>query len=318
MPTLPGRGSTQTLTGAPPRSYDPIFGGLPQVPAPGATAATAIGSNIGNLGSLYNLAGGINQFNTAALQGGLASGLPGYAGMLGQSSSNILSNLKGQLPPDVINLIAQQGAERGIATGSPGSPNADAAYLRALGLTSLDLQGRGESQLTSAIGRTPVAQPFNLASMLTSPEQQQEAAMAANLYGAAPVPSRAATAGIGAFESGLGAGGRAVGGSVNYGGGGLGFGGPGDPFLDMYNAPDFGHYGGPALYGSGADAAGGAPNAQAYQNWFAQAGQWGTGGQAGAAGSPFEPTGNQQDYMPMGMGEGMGGLQTDEELFGGF
>lgn len=229
--------SGNTLPGAPPRSWDPTYGGLPQVPAPGATAGTAIGSNIGNLGSLYHLAGGVNQFQENALLGNLSAGLPQYGALTAASSGNIMSNLKGQLPPDVINLIAQQAAERGIATGSPGSPNSDAAYLRALGLTSLDLQQKGESELTGAIGRTPVAQPFDLSRMMITPEQEQEAAMAANLYGAAPVPSRAATAGIGAFSSGLGAGMGAVGpGSVDYRMG-PGTGGPGDWAMSMYNAP---------------------------------------------------------------------------------
>jgi hypothetical protein len=322
MTSYGGGGSSGTLTGAPPFNWDPTFGGQPQVPAPGATAGTAIGSNIGNLGSLYNLAGGINQFNTQALQGGLAAGLPGYQGMLGQSSANIMSNLNGQLPPDVLALISQQGAERGIATGSPGSANSNAAYLRALGLTSLGLQQTGEQELTGAIGRTPVAQPFNLSSMLTTPEQNQEAAMAANLYRSAPVPRNAATAGIGAFNSGMGAGAGAFGPSVNYGGGGLGFGGAGDPFMSMYNAPDFGGYSGGPLQGSGTDPGGGAPGPQAYNNWFSQfGGLGGTTMQAGGGGapaSPFEPTGNQQDYMPMGMGEGQGGLQTVDELLGAF
>lgn len=54
------------------------------------------------------------------------------------------SQLQGQLPPDVINEIAQRAAERGVATGSPGGPGANAAYLAAIGRSSLDLVGQGQ------------------------------------------------------------------------------------------------------------------------------------------------------------------------------
>lgn len=54
------------------------------------------------------------------------------------------SQLRGQLPTDVINQIAQRAAERGVATGSPGGPGANAAYLAAIGRSSLDLVGQGQ------------------------------------------------------------------------------------------------------------------------------------------------------------------------------
>lgn len=59
-------------------------------------------------------------------------------------SGLVESQLRGQLPPDVINQIAQRAAERGVATGSPGGPGANAAYLAAIGRSSLDLVGQGQ------------------------------------------------------------------------------------------------------------------------------------------------------------------------------
>jgi hypothetical protein len=120
--------------------------------------------------------------------------LPNYGAMTGQSSQNILSLLQGQVPQDVANQIAQMGAERGVGTGSIGSPNSNSALLRSLGLTSLGLQQQGEGELTGAVQRTPTGQQFNPASFLVSPEQAQESQSLANLYSAAPDPTQNALA----------------------------------------------------------------------------------------------------------------------------
>ena len=92
--------------------------------------------------------------------------LPNYANMVGSRTENISQQLRGQLPQDVINQIGQQAAERGISGGSPGSPNANAAYLRALGLNSLQMQQQGNQNLSTAIGDTPVAPLFSPGSMI--------------------------------------------------------------------------------------------------------------------------------------------------------
>lgn len=69
---------------------------------------------------------------------------PAIAALNKQSFGNISSEFNGELPQDVVNQIAQRGAERGISTGV-GSANNGAAYLRALGLTSLDLTKQAQS-----------------------------------------------------------------------------------------------------------------------------------------------------------------------------
>lgn len=201
-----------TLTPAPAKLYDTSYGGVPQVPAPAASAGAALSGNISNLAQLYNLAGNVNAFQTGQARAPLIAGLPNYENMLAQSSGNIGSLLKGQIPADVLSQIEQGAAERGIATGSAGSPNANAAMLRALGLTSLGLQTQGEQELTAAIGRTPQPPLMNPATFLVGPEQQQQAEMAANVYGAAPSPADAAAAAMGAARAGA----RAGGGGVSY------------------------------------------------------------------------------------------------------
>lgn len=128
----------------------------------------------------FNLEGGantsqisdlINSITRNAQTQALQARIPGEAGLETQSSANIGSELRGELPADVVRTLGQQAAERGVATGSPGSPNTNAAYLRALGLTSLDLTGMGQSQLTAAEGRNPAAPIFDPSSQLITPYQ---------------------------------------------------------------------------------------------------------------------------------------------------
>lgn len=139
-----------------------------------------------------------NQFMTGQALAPYLQNLPGYANMVGQRSQNTQQMLQGQLPDDVITQISQQAAQRGIAGGSPGSPNANADYLRALGLTSLDMMGQGSQQLTQSIADTPVPELWNpmslyVPSTLGAQEQAaalagQKAQIAASKANSAPAP----------------------------------------------------------------------------------------------------------------------------------
>ncbi len=113
----------------------------------------------------------LNQLNRSAQQASNVGRIPGESNLESQSSTNIGNELKGILPPDVLSLIRQQGAERGVAMGSPGSDNANAATLRALGLTSLGLQEQGQTDLTAATGRNPGGPLVNLTGQLLSPAE---------------------------------------------------------------------------------------------------------------------------------------------------
>lgn len=180
-----------TLPGAA-TSYSPAYGGIPQVTSPIATAGTTITGNLANLSNLYNLAQGTNALQEQQLQNVLESAIPGYGGLVTKATSNIAEQLAGELPRDVTNQIIQSAAERGIITGSTGSPNANAATLRALGLSSLGMQQQGQQNLLATTQALPHATPFDVTSMFVTPEQQQAAQTAANTYASAPVPSAAA------------------------------------------------------------------------------------------------------------------------------
>lgn len=163
---------------SPGRSGAGAYGAVPQLPSYTKDISTQVGPDV---------------------YGQLTKNLPGYQGMVGASSGNIAANLGGRVSSDVIAQLQQGAAERGISTGTEGSGNNNAAYLKALGLTSMQLQQLGESQLTAAIGRTPIQQ------MQTGTQQSDLAAQQA-IYNAAPNPTMAAGANLSAARAGMGAG----------------------------------------------------------------------------------------------------------------
>jgi len=102
--------------------------------------------------------------------------------------------------------LAQFGAERGVQTGSIGSPNSNAALMSLFGTNSLALQNQGMHQFGQQIAQTPQGQQFNPFGFLVSPQEQQAAQYQANLLNSAPVPSSAQFANLNALQSGRGAG----------------------------------------------------------------------------------------------------------------
>lgn len=194
--------SGQPITSAPAGSnltgyysnWDPAHGGVPSVPNPAATQAAAVSANAAALPGLAQIAAMVNAFTQNQLMQMLRSSIPNYAALSQKQSGVIGSELSGEVPQDVVSQIIQRGAERGILTGAPGSPNSSAAYLRALGLNSLGMMGQGVKDFSTQIAETPLGQPFDFTKLFVTPEQEQQAAMAANLYASAPVPSAAAAA----------------------------------------------------------------------------------------------------------------------------
>jgi hypothetical protein len=128
--------------------------------------------------------------------------IPNYSGLNAQSSANIGSQLRGELPTDVVNQIAQRAAERGVVSGQT-SP---AAYLSALGLNSLQLQQQGETALNASVGRNTKAPFYAPAMGFVSPDEVQSAQTAANIYASAPNPGAAQAAQMNAARSGMNSG----------------------------------------------------------------------------------------------------------------
>lgn len=128
--------------------------------------------NLGSATDIKNISDIINQINLSATKAAQNARIPNNPALEAQSSANIGQELKGEVPQDVQNLLAQQAAERGIGGGGTAtSPNANAAYLRALGLTSIQQQQLGQQNLSAADARNPQAPITNPAEFALTPAQ---------------------------------------------------------------------------------------------------------------------------------------------------
>lgn len=181
--TAPGSGVAGSTT-----NYDPRFGGIPNVPDPAVAAGGAIAGNLANFGDLAKLTGKTNDLIFNQYTGRL----PGYSDLSAASSGNIASQLRGELPQDVVNLLGQQAAERGVGGGVSGSQFSNADYLRSLGLTSLGQKQAGEAAFTGAMGRLQGIPSFDPGSMFTTPGDVYGAGLQSSIFKSAPVPGQAA------------------------------------------------------------------------------------------------------------------------------
>jgi len=228
-PNTQGNGIPSNLPGNVPGGYTPAYGGVPVIPDPIASQWQAIGGDLAALPNLFTMGNAYNLFNYDQRLGQVA-GTPGFQG--------VLSNLAGQLPQDVVNQIAQRSAERGISTGgAPDSPNLNAAYLRSIGLNSLQQQQLGQEQYGNLLSRFQQAAPFDISSFLVSPEQQQAANAAANVSAAAPNPQAAAAEEERKLLEAIAAGKAAGGAGGPIGSGGLDI----SKILDAYRAAQAGN-----------------------------------------------------------------------------
>lgn len=185
-----------------PANYDPATGGIPATPNPLYTAKKAILGDEALFPELKTLGRKANDM----LLDQYTKRLPGYSEMATQSSANINNLLKGEVPADVLYQLGQQAAERGVSQGVPGSQFANSEYLRALGLTSLDLQKQGETEFTGAMGRIKDIPFFDISKYLVTPEAEQTAGEKAATLAGAPNPSAAAAAEKRNLTEGLNAG----------------------------------------------------------------------------------------------------------------
>lgn len=190
--------TSATLPGAGASGYDPAYGGIPGVPNPTATASQAIQGNLQNIPAITGLATSIDEINQNEALKFLGMAIPNYSALQGKASGLASEELAGNVPQDVISQLLQQAAERGIMTGGAGSPNTNAAYLRALGLTSLGQEQTGMANLHQLVSDVPKVQQFDPSGLLVSPEQQQAAQTQANTLASAPVPKDAAMAAMAA------------------------------------------------------------------------------------------------------------------------
>jgi len=122
----------------------------------------------GSAGEATDIAQQVSSELLRQIQEQLGAQVPNYPELTQQRSDIISSELRGELPADVESQIAQAAAERGIQIGAPLSENVNAELLRALGLTSLQMQQSGLSNLLQAIQGARV-QPYFPEQAMISP-----------------------------------------------------------------------------------------------------------------------------------------------------
>lgn len=151
-------------------NYGP--GGTGVRKSPTAAAGSGLKFDLGSATDIKNISDLINNINLSATKAAQAARIPDNPALEAQSSKNIGADLGGQVDPDVLNLLKQQSAERGISGGgTTNSPNANAAYLQALGLTSYGLKRQGQTELTAADARNPQAPIVDPSKFTLTPDQ---------------------------------------------------------------------------------------------------------------------------------------------------
>jgi len=180
-----------------------------------AVQSDTINANIANFDKATTLSSRVNDYNFDQLHSYLSRSIPGYDDMIKSQASTIASGLKGQIPQDVADAIAQRSASRAISGGFGDSGMARNLTARDLGLTSYDITNKALDQATrlvSNIRATAVPDLTSPASMFLSPSQRLNAAIGQNTEGynsrvmaaqanAMPDPTLAS---IGNFAGGLG------------------------------------------------------------------------------------------------------------------
>jgi len=126
--------------------------------------------------------------------GDLSKVYPNLSQSNNQLSSNILSELHGELSPQTMNAIQDAAATYGVTSGMPGSGLAINRGVRDLGLATEDLQGRGLQDYLNAITGISKTQTLD-------PGLQTEIATQNSIWNSAPDPEMAAKEQENIFES---------------------------------------------------------------------------------------------------------------------
>jgi len=135
----------------------------------------AVSGDLATLPGSEKLAAQVNQFSQDQLTAALGRQIPGYNNLITQMAGNIGSELRGELPKDVADLIKRTTAE-GAITGSGGSSQAvNFGLAKNLGLTSLGLMQQAQDSFSRWTAQaSQMLQPgmLNVSSMFLTPAQR--------------------------------------------------------------------------------------------------------------------------------------------------
>jgi len=159
--------------------FGDIFGGQVKVPDfrkidIGEEQKKNIQDNLANFDDAAKLTAKVNQEAQAQRIDQLEQLAPGLKGRLKKQSELISSQLRGELPDDVVNSIIRNSAERSVAGGFGGSQVSKNLTARDLGLSSLNIsqQGFANAQNFLSGANAAGAQLLSPSSQLLSPSQR--------------------------------------------------------------------------------------------------------------------------------------------------
>ena len=98
----------------------------------------------------------VNRGSMADINSVLESAIPGYSPMQKSRSDAVASMLRGELPSDVVGNVYRHSAAAALGGGYAGSPAGRNLTARDLGLTSLDLIGKGLTGMQGIMSSTPL------------------------------------------------------------------------------------------------------------------------------------------------------------------
>jgi hypothetical protein len=195
----------------------------------GGVYGDVFGAGLGALPQAQQFASQQNIFNLQQLQDLYAKSIPGFQQMQQTRAGQTAALLRGELPADVSSQVWRGAAGRALAGGYGGSPAFRNLAARDLGLTSLDLIGKGMTGMESLIRSTPMPKVVETQDLLNidprtgldlrSRERSQRLEM---MLGAANAPSSMDVWGSALTQLGGGALGYGLGGMGGGGGGGMG------------------------------------------------------------------------------------------------
>ena len=223
-----GGGSIGGITPGAPYGGGTPFGQKYPVPDPIEIARRTAAGNLANLGTYEEYAGKIDAAQYIKMMNQIRQGNPDYDKQVLLNAGMISDELAGKIPQDVVDQLTQLGAERGIQIGSPGSPNTNAALMKAFYDTSTNQQAAGAKNylnFQASIPRTTLTDPSKFGA---DPNSVYTAQLLANAINAAPDPEQKYWQEMSAAQSGVNAGRNA------YGGGGIQTGGYTPPTLTPY------------------------------------------------------------------------------------
>lgn len=161
--------------------WNELFGSRIQVPTynkldMGTEQTAALANNAKNLSASESLVGAANDFTRGQIDKNLNLAIPDYSAIRSQTSKNILSESKGEIPKDVQDAVLNSAAGKALSAGGGGQKNELVA--RDLGLTSLSLTDKALSSAESwSKTMSDIYNPsmMNVSSMFVTPSQQYAA-----------------------------------------------------------------------------------------------------------------------------------------------